>query len=351
METGHLLYVQSETLMAVPFDPAAGEVQGSPVPVVEGVAPAFGSASYAVSAHGDLVYVPGTGAAELVWVDRVGSATPITSDAGGFGFPRISPDGTHALVVIPGRPRHVWVIDLVRHTRRPVSDSSTNNIFPLWGSDGEFIVYASSGGIMRRAADGSGRAEMILPPKGLRLPTSWSPDRRFLAYYDPAPTEEQRDIFVYDFENEAIRPFLSSRANERTPAFSPDGRFVAFVSDASGRDEVLVTTFPEPGVTFTISVEGGEEPVWARDGNEIFYRWRDAMYAVAVETDPTFSPGVPTVLFRGAYNTNISHSQNYDVGEDGRFLMARSADTSSGRELVVVLNWSEELKRLVPTDN
>ena len=351
VETGHLVYVQDETLMAVTFDLTDAEIRGSPVPVVEGMIPTFGSVIYALSARGDLVYAPGSAASELVWVDRAGRTESITSDAGSFGFPRLSPDGTRALVAIQGRPQHIRAIDLARKARRRLSEA-TNNIFPVWSPDGEFVVYAARGTIVRRSADGSGPAEVLLPTEGLRLPTSWSPDGRSLAYYDRAGTAagDQRDIFIYDFADEEIRSFLSTSANERSPAFSRDGRWVAFVSDATGRSEVVVTTFPEPGAIFPVSIDGGEEPVWSRDGSEIFYCWGDAMYVVAVETDPVFSVDVPTVLFRGAYDTNISHSQNYDVGEDGRFLMARRTDDSSGRELVVVLNWASELRQIVPTN-
>ncbi len=150
-------------------------------------------------------------------------------------------------------------------------------------------------------------------------------------------------------ENRALRPFLQTRFNERAPMFSSDGHWLAYISDESGQDEIYVQPFPGPGGKWQISTEGGNQPVWARDGRELFYRNGDKMMALAVTTQPTFSAATPRLLFEGRYEPSFRGEANYDVSPDGqRFLMVKSMEQPTPTPLVVVLDWFTDLTRRVP---
>lgn len=180
---------------------------------------------------------------------------------------------------------------------------------------------------------------------------SWSPVARVLAYteYD---LETGEDIWLLPLDGDReLRPLLQTHSNESDATFSPDGRWLAYVSDESGRDEVYVQTYPESGVKWQISREGGLSPQWAKDGTELFYRTGERMMAVEVEIDPTFRVGVPRPLFEGRFQYINVVRTNYDVAADGRFLMIRPVEESESTSLNVVLHWFEELTRLVPTEH
>jgi hypothetical protein len=196
--------------------------------------------------------------------------------------------------------------------------------------------------------DGSGDAELLLHKDMTFLPTSWSPDG-VLAFYQLLGGS--RSIWILN-ENGAVEPLLESPANERSAMFSPDGKWIAYVSDESGRDEVYVRPFPgTAGGRRRISSNGGREPVWSPDGKELFYRVGNRMMSVAVETTPTFTHRTPVELFEGEYIGALNVSA-YDIHPDGdRFLMVALGEAETGPsnpQINVVLNWSEEVKERVP---
>ena len=182
--------------------------------------------------------------------------------------------------------------------------------------------------------------------------TSWSSDGRYMAYEDTDP-ETGRDLWVLSLDGEPTpSPFLVGPFREHAGTFSPDGRWLAYVSNESGVDEVYVRPYPGPGSAVIVSNRGGTEPVWARDGTELFYRKGDEMLAARVEKEPSFAARAAQVLFEGDYALGFG-SPNYDVSPDGQqFVMVRRAgEGERALQINVVQNWLEELKRLVPTDN
>jgi Tol biopolymer transport system component len=187
--------------------------------------------------------------------------------------------------------------------------------------------------------------------EGIQTPGSWSPDGQSLVFYDISPATGN-DIWVLPMEGDR-RPqvFLRSPAQEEAPTFSPDGRWLAFTSNESGRDEVYVQPFPGPGGKLQISTEGGNEPLWSRNGRELFYRNGDKMMAVEITTQPTFTAGSPRLLFEGRYEFSPNGVAGYDVSLDGqRFLMVQPVEPEQpATQINVVLNWFEELKRRVPS--
>jgi Tol biopolymer transport system component len=180
---------------------------------------------------------------------------------------------------------------------------------------------------------------------------SWSPDGQLLAFVEVNPTTGY-DIWVLRLSDRKAQPFLRTPFNESAPRFSPDGRWLAYVSDESGHWEIYVQPYPGPGGKWQISTEGGTEPTWNPNGHELFYRSGDKMMVVEIATQPSFTVGKPRVLFEGRYEPSPATSPNYDVSPDGqRFLMFKTAEASEATptQINVVLNWFEELKRRVPT--
>ena len=361
LPTGHLVYAQAGTLLAVPFDPSRLEVTGAAVPLVEGVMQsARGAAQVSFSSVGSLVYLPGgIGEAErtLVWVDRKGGAQPLAAPPRPYLNPHLSPDGRQLAVEIAAAKRDMWVYDISRETLTRLTFEGIQSQVPTWTPDGKRVTFnsarARSFNLFWRPADGSGAEERLMTSEYNLLPSSWSPDGQMLAFSEVHPTT-RLDIWVLPLEGERKpRPFLITQFNESSAMFSSDGRWLAYTSDESGRFEIYVQPFPGPGRKWQISTEGGTEPVWARNGGELFYRSEigNRMMAVDITTEPTFNAGKPRLLFEGRYDTRVTigYRANYDVTADGqRFVMIKGEEGQG--QINVVLNWFEELKRLVPTN-
>ena len=355
--TGHLIYAQGGTLMAVPFDPQRLGLTASPVPVLEGVLQ--GSTTripqYSFSNTGSLAYVA-AGSVQgsqrmLVWVDRKGAEHPLPAPSRNYGAAaqRLSPDGRRVAVAIDFQ---TWLYDLSRETLTRLTFDGGSNTTPIWTPDGKRITVQSTRGggtsanVWWQMADGSGTAERLTTSDYQHIPSSWSPDGQALAFSEINPTTGQ-DIWVLRLSDRKAEPFLRTPANEGAPQFSSDGRWLAYVSDESGRREIYVQPYPGPGGKWQISTEGGNEPVWGRDG-EIFYRNGDKMMAVDTRTQPTFSAGKPKVLFEDAYVPTLLAAPTYDVSADGqRFVMLKDSELAT-TQINIVLNWFEELKRRVP---
>lgn len=216
-----------------------------------------------------------------------------------------------------------------------------------------WLFQSSSAGpanLFWMSADGSGAVERLTTSEHLHTPHCWSPDGRILAFIEVNPTTG-RDIWLLPVEGERKPyPFLQTQFNESAPRFSPDGRWLAYVSDESGRFEVYVQSFPGPGGKWQISTDGGSEPVWNPNGRELFYRVGNKMMAVDIMTETFFTVGKPKVLFEGWYEKSTVSRANYDVAPDGqRFLMVKPGEQEQPpTQINVVLNWFEELKRRVP---
>ncbi len=223
--------------------------------------------------------------------------------------------------------------------------------WPIWTPDGTRLTFSATASrdLYWQPVDGSEEAQPLLEREHRQYPVSWSPDGTALTYMELHP-DTRSDIWVLSFPDRTPSPFVATPADERGPMFSPDGRWIAYTSDESGQDEVYVQPYPGPGSKGMVSTAGGDEPVWSVDGRELFYRSGDQMMAVSVETEPTFSVGTPQILFEGPYERGVYSNPSYDVSPDGeRFVMIRSNRDPTRTQLTVVLDWFDELQRLVPT--
>ena len=352
--SGHLVYAQGSTLMVAPFDSQRLEVTGAAVPAVEGVLQSAvdGPVQYSFSDTGSLIYVAGgsqSRQSKPMWVTRSGTEQPLAIPARNYLYPRLSPDGRRVAISIEDQQRDIWLYDFSRETLTRFTFEGGPNDSPAWTPDGKRIAFSSGPASMFwQLADGSGGREQLATIDA--VPRSWSPDGQLLAFVSPTVTTK-RDIWVLRMSDRKAEPFLRTPFNETVPAFSPDGRWLAYASDESGRYEIYVRPYPGPGGKWQISTAGGEQPVWNPNGRELFYRSGDKMMAVEIATEPGFAAGKPRVLFEGPYATQSTYP-DYDVSPDGqRFLMLKpAAQAEEGpTQINVVLNWFEDLKRLAPT--
>jgi eukaryotic-like serine/threonine-protein kinase len=262
----------------------------------------------------------------LVWVSRAGVEQPLAAPPHVYREPRLSPDGRTIAIVTLEDGLQIWLFDLGRETLSRITFRG-NNAVPTWAPDGKHLAFWSDidgpVNIFWQLADGTGGAESLRSSAYFDAPFSFSPDGQLLAFAEVNPTTPG-GIWVLRMRDRTAQPFLQTSATLDAPRFSPDGRWLAYVSNESGRREVYVQPYPGPGGRRQISTEGGTEPVWDPNGQELFYRDGDKMMGVKIITQPTFSAGKPTVLFEG-YLLSRQASPNYDVSADGqRFLMLKA---------------------------
>ena len=358
VSSGHLVYVSVDAaLKAVPFDVDRLEVTGEPVQVADDVATRLSGASeWSVSDDGRLVYATGgvSGASNaFVWVDRAGQVTPFMVDQPVYGYPRLSPDDQ--LVAYNTAGLDIWIRDVARESDTRLTRTG-GNLLPVWNPDGATLTFSSNRSetynIFSQPIDLSGTASLLIEDPTVLIAGSLSADGQYLLYHR-VEDDGQRDVWYADASG-TPSPFLQSEFNEYLPSISPDGQWVAYVSDQSGDERVYLQPFPDGGRIVSVSAGHGTEPVWSKDGRELFYR--DGIRMMAVEVDPTDgSVGGAQVLFEGNYTLDpLSLGfPNYDVSADGeRFLMATSdtGGSASSTEFLLVDNWFEELTRLVPID-
>jgi len=352
--TGHLVYVQGGTLMAVPFDSRRLQVAGPSFPILEGVmrsGATGGVYQYAISTNGTLAYVAGQNQddRQMVWVDRRGKEELLAAPPRVYGYPRLSPDGRRIAVGIEGQ---IWMYDLARGTLTRLTFQGIN-ANSAWTPDGKRLAFQSSNGgplnLSLQPADGSGAPERLTNREVRQAPSSFSPDGQLLAFVETTPNTGM-DIWILRMSDRKAQPFLQTPANEGGPQFSPDGRWLAYSSNESGRTEIYVQPYPGPGGKWQISNDGGAEPMWNPNGRELFYRNGNKMMAVDVSVQPTFTPGNPRVLFEGQYLPTGAALPYYSVTPDGqRFLMVKASEQEqAATQINIVLNWFEELKRRAP---
>jgi serine/threonine-protein kinase len=354
LSTGHLVYVRAQTLMAVPFDLSGLEVTGTAVPVLEDVAmgPEQGSAGIAFSDNGTMAYIPASvwnAKSLLVSVDPSGNEELLVETPDLYESPQLSPDGRRLAFTIYRGNRDVVVRDLARGVSTQLARGDAAEFGPIWTPDGERVIYQSDQppyDIFWRDGDALGLEEPLLQNGYDKHAYSVSPDGKTLAYMENN-SETQGDLWLLQLKGGDPEIYRKTEFFETAPAFSPDGRWVAYSSNESGRYEVYVQSYPDPTeARQLVSTDGGGEPQWGRDGRELFYRNGSKMMAVSF--DPASgSPGTPTVLFEGRYLPN-PNAHGYDLAGDGRFIMVRTPDESLPRQVNVVLNWFEDLKEAVP---
>jgi dipeptidyl aminopeptidase/acylaminoacyl peptidase len=348
---GYLLFWREQTLMAQPFDPAKGRTTGDVLPVAEQVDYIFVNrqGEFSASQNGVLAYSSGASGAtyQLTWMDRSGKALGTLGAPGGFSRPAISPDGKSVAV-----DRHdpgsgltdVWLYDLMHGTNSRFTLGPQLNDTPVWSPDGGHIAFRSNrdgvSNVYQRATSGAAQDEAL--DKAQRVPTDWSRDGRYIVE-ETLALSSTVDIWVLPlFGDRKPFPYLQTKFNERLARLSPSGKWLAYQSNESGRYEVYAQTFPKPGGKWQVSTNGGERPVWRRDGKELFYISADGkIMVVEVTGGLNFERGVPKPLFEVRLNAEAW----FDVSKDGRFLIPVQVEQAASAPMTVVVNWTAVLKK------
>jgi hypothetical protein len=365
--------VHQSTLFAVPFDPGRLTLAGVPAPILEDVGAnviagadiAFGGAS---AGPGTFVYLVGKGLSAgwpISWLDRAGGAPsgpePLHAPLGVYGTPRFSPDGKRLAFSLRGggQGENIWVKDLGRDTPTRLSFlGPPQNRWPVWTPDGKNIVFQSANpaapGLYWIRADGSGTAQRLTDGRLVEKPYSFSPDGKRLAFTGNG--NGGFDVFTALLEGDPIHPrlgkpelFVGTPFNELHPAFSPDGRWLAYTSNESGIFEVYVRPFPGPGGRWQISKGGGVLPLWSRDGRELLFQMPDGRVMAVGYTakGDSFAAGNPRAWSETRLQAIIGNTSNYDLAPDGKRLAALLASEEATHP-TFLLNFFDELRRRAP---
>jgi eukaryotic-like serine/threonine-protein kinase len=357
--SGHVLFTRDQDLMAQPFSTRTLATTGDAVPIAEHlmVSPFFALAMFSASDNGELVYQIGEGgnSGALAWFDRTGKQLGTVGEPGRFGWPALSPDGTHLAVQIAGPTGNydIWVFDLRRGTKTKLTFDPGDEITPVWTPDGKKIIFSSDrkgvSHIYAKPADGSGSEETVLETNGLiEAAYSISPDGRYLVYHRTDPSAKTGvDIWVLPLVG-AHKPFpiAATEFIEVDPGVSPDGKWLAYLTNETGRVEVYVTPFPGGGPKWQVSTSGGASPRWRRDGKELFFLGLDNLL-MGVDVRPvgaSMERGVPHALF--PTTAAIGPQGPYTVGLDGKHFLINTINLQQGSDaLTLVTNWTAELKK------
>jgi serine/threonine-protein kinase len=370
---GHLVYVKGATLMAIPFDPARLETNGTPVMVLPRLATKpYGNGVFDVTDDGTLVYVEpdarDTTSRSLVWVDRQGLEKPLSSSLPSrpYGQPRLSPDGTRVAVSIEDRENDIWVWDIAGQAPlRQLTSGPLMDFFAVWTTDSRHVIFGRpTGGLFRRAADGTGNEEVLstaappplvpsaVTPDGSRvlLPSAVTPDgTRVLLTRGPL------GIMAMTLNDRRVEPLVQQTPfNDRNGVVSPDGRWLAYEANGTQRFEIYVRPYPNVmGGPWQVSTAGGTRPLWSPNGRELFFVAPDgAIMAASVDSrGRVWRSGTPVKVVDGRYSTGAPvPGRNYDVSTDGRFLVVKAPpnEQSAAPQIQFVQHWAEELQRLVP---
>ena len=361
VQTGHLLFIRDDQLMATAFDVEGLEAVGLPVAVRVQLQSSIAGAAgqYAVSASGTLVYrtdEAGLGETRLVWRDRDGGVEEIASDLLSARYPRLSPDGGRlAATVGPAGEGDIWIFDLTSGSQPVQITFEGHDIFPVWRPDGRRVTFASvrdsDPDLYDVPADGSETvATPLLMRAGTQRALQWFPDGNRLLFEDN--TSGDMDIRVFMEDTKEIEDWIGAEFTEISGRLSPDGSLVAYQADRSLAHNVWLRRYPD-GAPVRVSPDGGLDPVWSSNGTELFYQNEGKLVSVRVDAAnvrPRLNP--PEVVFDGGFAeaTLGNIPRTYDVASDSRFLMIQTVGPRPAAELVVVQNWAEELKRLVPVD-
>jgi len=375
---GYLVYGSAGILRAVRFDLDRLAIVGEPVPVVERVlTTSTGALNFAVSSRGTLVYVP-AGAVNvssprrsMVWVNRQGREETIPLPPRAYADPRISPDGTRIAVGIRDQRNDIWIAELTRQTLTRLTFDPAMDQDPVWTPDGLHIVWSSQRGVgvpnlFMQAADGTGTATQLTANSSPSFATSISPDGAHAIFWQNTPRTAQ-DVIAVDIApgpdgRRRLTPLVQTNAVEMDGELSADGRWLAYESNESGQSEIFVRPYPNvDGGRWQVSNAGGTRPAWARSGHELFYLDAGGLLtSVPIRvTGTTFGAGQPTTILRTKYFPGFTglglDLRGYDVSADAqRFLMVKDVPEENltqrpSVQMVVVLNWFEELKARVPT--
>ena len=371
LPSGHLVYVHNGTLFAVPFDTRKLEVTGQPAPVLEDVSsnPSHGAAQFSFSDSGTFVYVTGSALSadvSIYWMDAAGKFTPLREMPGDYGDLAISPNGKRlAMDITNGSSTDIWVYEWERDTLTRLTFAGDSNTHPVWTPDGQRIVYTSSEkGLAHNLwwihADGGGDAQRLAQSNYTQEPWSWSPDGKILAFHQNNPGTGWDILTMSVAGSEKTgwkppepKPFINTPAGEVVPAFSPDGRWIAYMAIESTATEVYVRPFPGPGGKWQISIGGGQFPVWSRNGKELFYRTTDSkiMEVSYTTSGDSFQADKPRLWSSGQF-TSRGNILNYALDPDGkRFAVLKTPNATEAAPINkagFIFNFFDELRRKVP---
>ena len=354
LTTGHVVYMRKGVLLAAPFDPARGEVTGGSFSLVEGIAiagPRYGHVT--ISASGSLAYLPGLGSSNaqtMVWVDRDGAQESLGAPPFAW-HPIVSPDGTRVALEIRADEQDSWIWDLRRDTADRLTTSPAIDRFPIWADD-ERVVFRSersdgASNLYLKRADGTGDVTRLTTSANDQFPDSVSPNGQTLVFDELSP-DTGFDLYTVSLEGGQPELLLQTEFNEQLGIISPDGNWLAYDSDESGRREIYVRSFPDLSGRQQVSTNGGAFPRWGRDGSELFYQSGIAptseLMRVSIRSEGSLSLGTEERLFS---MMGLNASSGFDVSPDGRFLMVTARGTADS-QINVVLNWFEELKERMP---
>jgi hypothetical protein len=350
--TGQIFYGRSNSIWSVPFDDKRLMITGPQSRILEGVYIfSYGAAQFRISEKGTLVYIPGLEhetERSMVFVDRNGKETIFTDIKRQYRRLNVSPDGKYIAFCAGGEDNpDIWLHNLARGTQQPLTSGGYINSKPNWSPDGKYVSFQSnrSGGwnIHLIRADGIGEAKPLFVSDPFQVGGTWSDDGRLFAFF-VVQTTSNRDIWVYSTQSDTAVPFLAEEYNEHSPAISPDGKWIAYTSDQTDRNEIWITPYPGPGQKEKVSINGGVGALWSPDGHELFYREGYKMIAVSIQTTPSLNLGIPEVLFENQDYIHIWNIPYYDIHSDGdKFVMVKDEETSLNR-INIVINWFEELK-------
>ena len=315
-----------------------------------------GSGNYAVSGAGTLAYVAGgrsLNATRLVWTDRTGKVEPLPLPERDYENVMISPDGTRAIVQIRGGKTELWIYDFARSTITPIGESAGSSQAPLWTADGTRIIYRGTSQGLRnlswRMADGSGIEERLATKQdAIQTPTSVSPDGHWLVFNENSAQEPGGvNIWLMQLDGDRTpRHFFTAPAGESDGQFSPDGKWLAYQASVSSRQEIYVSPFPGPGPRRQVSTDGGIEPLWSRDGRELFFQNGSKLMSVSVSPGTEWSASQPHVVHEGGFVRGPTGNTSWTIARDGmRFLHVQLVESDRAiTHVELVLNWFSELK-------
>jgi serine/threonine-protein kinase len=347
---GQMLYGSvSGSIMAVPFDVRTRKPTGAPVPVIDQYQmPLTGATRASLSRTGTLVYRTGTSTNQVVLADMRGAPKPLIADPKGYSFPRFSPDGKRlAISVTTLGLTDVWIYDIASGTPTRLTNGGTQNERPEWSPDGKRVFFQSNrtgrAALWAQSSDFSGEAQLIESVADGQVPEAVvSPDGAFVLFRSTGGGKQQ-DLTYRRLTGDTTRkPFVTSPFNDYGPRFSPDGKWVAYMSNQDGANQIYVQGFPE-GARHKVTAAGGTAPVWSPDGKRIYYQSDNRLWVATVTTSPSFAVTSRDSLLEGNYELTVPVHANYDVTPDGKnFVLLRRS--SSDNPIIVVTGWRRELR-------